>query len=121
VAGIAASSLLVAVGIYFLGNATSARAAGTTNRPNAQRHKSAGHQSIGRRGALNRELVRALSGLIMRRGGFTMSIVAGHAHGAGVTRDDSTCYALPLASISPTTARSNRMLSIPVGAEELSG
>ena len=30
VAGIAASSLLVAVGIYFLGNATSARAAGTT-------------------------------------------------------------------------------------------
>ena len=47
------------------------------NRPNGQRHRSARHQSIGQRGALNREaLVRALSRLIMRRGGFTMSIVA---------------------------------------------
>ena len=34
VAGIAALSLLVAVGIYFLGNATSARAAGTAQQAN---------------------------------------------------------------------------------------
>ena len=34
VAGIAASSLLVAVGIYLLGNATSARAAGTVEQAN---------------------------------------------------------------------------------------
>ena len=69
------------------------------NRPNGQRHRSARHQSIGQRGvALNREaLVQALSGLIGRRGGFTMSIVAWVTlDGAGVPRDDSTCCALPL-------------------------
>ena len=93
------------------------------NRPIGQRHKSARHQSIGQRGALNREaLVRALSRLIMRRGGFTMSIVA------WVTLTVPVCLARTRLvapcrwfAISPTTASFNRISAIPVGAEGLSG
>ena len=93
------------------------------NRPIGQRHKSARHQSIGQRGAINREaLVRALSGLIGRRGGFTMSIVA------WVTLTVPVCLARTRlvapcrwSAISPTTASFNRLSAIPVGAEGLSG
>ena len=90
------------------------------NRPIGQRHRSARHQSIGQRGAINREaLVRALSGLIGRRGGFTMSIVA------WVTLTVPVCLARTRfvapcrwSAISPTTARSIVCRRFPLGQRD---
>jgi hypothetical protein len=76
VAGIAALSLLVAVGIYFSAMRPRRVLHALPNRPNGQRHKSARQQSIGQRGVNREALVQALSALTRRRGGLTMSIVA---------------------------------------------
>ena len=69
------------------------------NRPNGQRHKSPGHQSIGQRGALNRDAVVQCA----KRADYAPGRLH-HVDCGWVTLtvpvctcDDSTCYALPLA------------------------